>query len=132
LYQIVYASKASKFSFEEINNILTDSYVNNKNRGIKGVLLYAQGFFVQCIIGNKVDIQQTFERIKKDKRHEDIVVIVSGEVEELLFDDWTMSYVNEDAYRTLVEPIVKNEIFNPYFLEPKVALEVLKQVSLHL
>ena len=83
------------------------------------------GKYIYVVIGNKVDIEQTYEKIKRDQRHQDIVTIISEDTEELLFDDWVMSYVSEDAYKQIVEPIVKSETF-------KRALEVLKQVSLHL
>lgn len=132
MYQIAYASEAKDLSVDEINTIIASSQENNDVRGIGGALIYAKGYFLQCIVGDESAIKQTFKRIKNDTRHEHIVVLISEEIDQSLFYNWTMSYVSDSAYTKIIEPIVHTKEFDPYSLSPKSVLQVLKQVSLQI
>jgi len=129
MYQIVFASKAKDLSHQEINEILTVSYNHNGSKNISGALIYVQGYFIEAITGYKSAIEKTYEHIKKDTRHEDVITISASEIQEPPFQEWSMSFVNPSAYKNIIEPIVKTKKLNPYFLDKDTVLQILKEVS---
>ena len=93
MHRIIYLSSAIKlFTDEEINNLLQISRLNNELKDITGLLLYSEGNFIQILEGSKVDIQETFEKIKLDTRHKNIITIINEPIKNRTFSDWRMGY----------------------------------------
>ena len=96
LFRLVYCSRNSILvqqdaSHSEVANILASSRVNNARAGVTGALLYSNGCFAQVLEGGLDSVQQTFERIQRDQRHKDVVVLDARQVEERLFGAWDMA-----------------------------------------
>lgn len=95
LKSIVYVSiLEAGMSDEMIQDILKSSRKNNLAQGITGMLIYYNSSFFQVLEGPRDKVNQTFSRIKKDKRHSNIVVIDEDLIEEREFDEWEMGYRN--------------------------------------
>lgn len=90
---LLYASSGIReFGPDEITDILEVSRRNNAETGVSGMLLYAEGNFIQYIEGEEQEIDALFARITKDPRHRQITVLNQGGTEERQFPDWTMGY----------------------------------------
>lgn len=92
-YQIVYYSTAAKsFNEDELVDLLVTANRHNKLKNITGCLVYANGRFVQLLEGERADVLEIFEKIKKDPRHTNIIVKVEMSVNEKLFPEWFMAF----------------------------------------
>lgn len=89
LYQIIYVSKR-KCSDEEITKILNKSREKNQKKNITGLLLFSKDNFIQCIEGEKDDIMELYNVIKKDQRHANSVVISYKPIQKRDFPAWSM------------------------------------------
>jgi hypothetical protein len=100
---IVYVSTAKRLmNEEELLDILTVSRTKNKINNITGMLLYAQGTFIQVLEGEKENLDDLFQSIEKDNRHKNIIKLITGVITQRNFSDWTMAFASVNA-ETLIE-----------------------------
>ena len=90
---IVYVSFSFKDLTEiDLENLLADIRKRNKLQKVTGLLLYNDGTFIQLIEGKTRIIKNLFEKIKNDKRHSDVVLLLDESIKKRAFPDWTMGY----------------------------------------
>jgi len=128
MYELIYMSSAiNKFSEEEISLLLVKARHFNIENHITGVLLYIDGDFLQVLEGKKKDIEQLFEKIKRDKRHKGIIVVYEGSKTQRQFSNWSMGFhsTSYEMLRNLVgfEEINKKDLLN---IEDKTAVSFLE------
>ena len=93
LSYLIYVSKQSyDLDQDDIDNILESSRVNNAQNNITGMLLYIEGNFFQVLEGKASYILELYEKITKDKRHQNSVIVSQGNLEKRIFKDWTMKF----------------------------------------
>ena len=93
MYRIIYLSSASKLlSDDELNYLLKSSKIKNKKYNITVLLLYIDGDFLQVIEGEKQDVLNLFELIKRDERNRSIICVFNENVEKRQFPDWLMGF----------------------------------------
>ncbi len=93
LIHIVYVSFSEReLTEKELEELLVDIRKRNKLQKVTGLLLYKDGAFIQLIEGKTNTIQNLFERIKNDKRHSNIVLLLEESIKKRAFPDWTMGY----------------------------------------
>lgn len=116
---IKYLAYVSRQSFilsnEEISNLLVTCRTNNSKAAITGMLIYFDGTFVQFLEGPENNIDQLFQKIKKDKRHQDVVLLIDGNQPEREFSNWSMAYkeltLEETAKRSGQKQFRKEDLF---------------------
>ena len=96
LFRIVYCSRnmipaQQGDPAEQIGQILAASRTNNAREGITGALLYSDGCFAQILEGGLDAVQRAFERIQRDERHGDVVMLQAGHADGRLFGEWHMA-----------------------------------------
>ena len=112
---LAYVSKASqKTNYAMASEILNKSWDNNRSNSIGGVLLYDEEYFVQIINGEEDKIDQTYQRILKDSRHNQIHLIGETYSDRLEFQEWNMGYLPQSQS--------VNEIFKKHKLTPRKGL----------
>lgn len=90
---LTYLSTATEpFAESDLLNLLELSRRNNHGAGLTGMLLYADGHFIQTIEGDPDDVEATFARISGDPRHRDILVALQDDVDERVFPEWSMGF----------------------------------------
>jgi hypothetical protein len=77
---------------DELSQLLTDIRTRNKAQKVTGLLLYNDGSFIQLIEGERSVIHNLFEKIKKDKRHSNLVLLLEESIKKRAFPDWSMGY----------------------------------------
>lgn len=93
LFQLCYVSTAKDgLRFEEIKEILNQSNNNNKTNQITGILIYCNKHFFQIIEGQKNYIEELFEKIMVDCRHDGVIKIQAKPIEKRYFDSWSMAF----------------------------------------
>lgn len=94
LVTLVYFSHARRPLDEtELLDLLTVSRRNNQQNGITGMLLYADGNFVQALEGPKAAVEAIFERISVDPAHSGIVSTGIVPIKERQFGEWSMGFL---------------------------------------
>lgn len=96
----------------EVANILAASRLNNARDGVTGALLYSDGCFAQVLEGGLSVVQRTFERIQRDTRHSNVVVLEARRAEARIFGMWDM------ALAEIADPAKANAILGRALAEP--------------
>ena len=97
MQRIVYLSSTpTLFSPDEIAALLAVSRRNNAGDGITGLLLYHDGNFLQVLEGEEPALSACFDRIARDPRHRQLIVLWRGPVDARAFPEWQMGYARLD------------------------------------
>lgn len=92
-HQLVYASAASvEFTDAQLLELLEVARANNTQLDVTGMLLFAEGSFLQVLEGEREVVERLFAKIECDPRHENTRVLLRAAVEERVFGDWSMGY----------------------------------------
>jgi hypothetical protein len=89
---------------KDIEDMLFQIREKNKRLAITGVLLLIQGKFVQYIEGIAPEIDKVYHSIENDTRHNELILLDSGEIESRQFKDWSMAYkkVGDEEIKAIV------------------------------
>ena len=92
LSQLVYVSnRKPNCSAEEIDKIIESCKRNNPPLNITGVLLYSEKKFIQLVEGDAKLIMNLYDKIKKDPRHSNAIMISYNPITEKSFPSWHMA-----------------------------------------
>ncbi|WP_121811570.1 BLUF domain-containing protein [Mucilaginibacter kameinonensis] len=95
---LVYVSTAKKFmSDAELLDLLQAARIKNAEHNVTGMLLYSEGTFIQALEGEKENLYVIYNAITLDSRHRNIILMVSGSVEERIFSNWSMAFASVNA-----------------------------------
>ncbi len=94
LKSLVYTSSAATFDVtdDELNEILEASRSNNKAAGVTGMLLFAEGSFIQVLEGAPADVDEIYARICADPRHDQLLKLYDHPIPNRNFPEWSMGY----------------------------------------
>lgn len=96
LVRLLYVSKVSNtFGKSDLQNILAKANEHNESKGLTGMLVFNGEYFVQVLEGGRGAVNQLYQRISADSRHEHLMLLQLGEINQRLFADWAMAYVPE-------------------------------------
>ena len=90
ILQLIYVSDMVGNDESQLGPILESAVRHNREDGITGMLLYAGGNFLQVLEGEPERVKATYERICRDPRHSNCLVLVDQEVPERHFGQWSM------------------------------------------
>ncbi|MGB3466211.1 MAG: BLUF domain-containing protein [Cyclobacteriaceae bacterium] len=96
MISLIYMSQAVKpMSVQELTRIITYSRTHNESKDITGVLLYLNDKFFQILEGDSVEVTGLYSRIQQDKRHHSVTLLLSDTVDERIFNNWSMGFVDK-------------------------------------
>jgi hypothetical protein len=105
MISLAYVSHAShEMTDDELIAILQVARRTNASLDISGMLLYRDGFFVQVLEGEADKVDPLYEKISRDPRHKNIIMIYRAPITERIFAKWTMGFnrlpesINIDGY----------------------------------
>jgi hypothetical protein len=97
-FRLIYSSEAAPgVVAADLEWMLVESRIRNRAHGITGVLVFVEGAFLQILEGEKDDVFNLMERIKRDPRHRGVRVFYEQEVDERAFGSWSMAYLSPSA-----------------------------------
>lgn len=116
LVRLIYASKiSSAFEIEHVKDIVEKATRRNIKNDITGLLCFNRNYFLQCIEGERSVVNETFNKICADERHERVTMMSYDEIKEREFTDWAMEYVPESQVSmALTRKYSASCIFNPF------------------
>ena len=94
LQRVIYSSGAvEQMSADDLAVILRDAREGNAAKGITGVLVYADGTFLQILEGEASVVRTLVANIEHDSRHQDMKVFYQAEASARTFASWHMAYL---------------------------------------
>lgn len=101
LYRLVYCSQGDiggEQSFQGvIEQILDTSRRQNIEADVTGALMFNEGCFAQVLEGELQAVEETFERIQMDERHDRVIILMFEQTRERVFSDWSMGWVGGES-----------------------------------
>lgn len=95
---LIYLSTAHKLlNQNELLEILNTSRQNNIQQDVTGMLLYAEGTFIQLLEGDSETLKKVYQTIQADPRHHNITKMAQGEIANRLFPEWAMGFKSANA-----------------------------------
>lgn len=76
----------------QLGDIMSQSRSNNPPAGITGILGVEPNRFFQILEGESDRLETTFERIRKDRRHFDVVQRFFAPISDRVFHDWAVGF----------------------------------------
>jgi hypothetical protein len=93
LHQIIYASHSLvPMSSAELVELLETSRRNNAALNVTGLLLHADGNFMQTIEGERDAVHALMQKIRRDQRHAGIFVLCDEPIAQRSFGNWSMAF----------------------------------------
>lgn len=113
LRRLIYGSRAvNPLQQEDLLKILAAARQHNASHAITGMLVFANGDFLQVLEGKHPDIEALYLRICADARHRNCRVLIDTEIQERIFSDWSMGFREIDKI-TLTRLPGFIDFFNP-------------------
>jgi hypothetical protein len=109
--QLIYFShEKAPLSLNHRLELLRKARETNRENDVTGILFYCEGAFLQLLEGSPEKVESTFERIRKDPRHDAITVLIDDkQAAARLFPDWQMDFYHFSLIeRVAPAGIVKN------------------------
>jgi hypothetical protein len=131
LIRLIYASKiSSHFSQGDIDHILESSSRNNPRFHLSGILTFNDDYFLQCIEGSRVNVNQLYHKILTDNRHYDPAIVKYEEIDQRDFSEWMMGYIPiKKVSGDLVKRYSGEKGFNPYSMSGSACHKLLLELS---
>jgi len=132
LLRMVYVSTSTKpikttagTVHKDIGRILMQSRKNNPKQHIGGVLYFSNNYFFQCLEGEQEVVNNLYQKISTDPRHNNVQSISVKRINKRKFGDWSMKYVAlKDNVTSLLNKKGLTE-FNPYEFDDDMIKEML-------
>ncbi|NQZ75718.1 MAG: BLUF domain-containing protein [Ekhidna sp.] len=91
IYYTIYTSTpVEKITESVLDNITEVSMKWNKEHQITGMLLALEDRFIQFLEGDDEEVKSIFEKIKEDKRHNNVIRKIQGYSNDRVFQEWSM------------------------------------------
>ncbi|MCC8409966.1 BLUF domain-containing protein [Mucilaginibacter sp. UR6-1] len=98
MFNIIYLSTATTLLNDfELAEILSISRDNNVAKQLTGMLLYADGTFMQVLEGEKEEVMRTYHKILLDERHKNVIELAAGPLDTRNFPEWSMGFASVNA-----------------------------------
>ena len=119
---IIYTSRPLDSDNSDIENILISSERNNPKSEVTGLLIFGSKLYLQFLEGPENSVDVTFNRIKSDKRHNEIRILNESKSDRRLFASWTMRpqdlklmmWTAEEIESGLVEKLNSKQALNVF------------------
>ncbi len=95
LVRLLYASRAAApVNQDTIESILEQSRRYNPTLGVTGILCHGGDVYMQVLEGGRAVVNGLYNKIVRDPRHTEVLLLHYEEVAERHFAGWTMGQVN--------------------------------------
>jgi hypothetical protein len=100
VFRLIYRSHSRIGATErkqQLGQIFSVARSANKKVSVTGALLITDDQFVQTLEGPEPVVRELYTKISKDRRHEHVEVLESGDVAGRVFGRWAMAKVANDG-----------------------------------
>ena len=97
-FRLIYSSSAAPdLDMTDLEQMLVESRLRNRARGITGMLVLVDGVFLQILEGEQDKVVDLMRTIEQDPRHSGIKVFHEQNTGERAFASWSMAYLSPDT-----------------------------------
>ncbi len=130
LVRCLYASRAAAtLSAAALDEILVQSYRNNPQRGITGLLCFTSEVFVQVLEGGRDEVCELYNTIVRDDRHSQVRLLAYEEIAERRFGNWTMGQVDAQTVNpALLLKYSKTARLDPFVITGQATMSLLMEL----
>ncbi|NBS99806.1 MAG: BLUF domain-containing protein [Betaproteobacteria bacterium] len=114
MLRVTYLSRETdSFSARGLVELLEHCKNNNPALGVTGMLMYANGTFLQTLEGEAETVEILLAKIERDKRHHGFQVIKRESIDERIYKNWSMGFERlteaalHDAHPSVVENLIQ-------------------------
>ncbi|THD70236.1 BLUF domain-containing protein [Phenylobacterium sp.] len=134
LHRLLYRSRQTPETAADLDfavrQIIGTAIRCNREAGLTGLLLTAQGHFIQALEGNIDAVRGAYARISMDPRHHDLQIFSQGPAERRLFGEWNMCASSlAPSDKSILAVLDGKGDFNPKALTATSALRLLTTVA---
>ncbi|WP_246128494.1 BLUF domain-containing protein [Pleionea sediminis] len=118
MVRLLYISKTNGgFNSDGIESILASARKNNEKMDVTGMLCFSHKYFMQCLEGDRDNVNKIYHQIANDERHSDIVILQYSEIFTRDFSEWSMGYVPDTSITKELNLKYSNTAeFQPYLM----------------
>ena len=130
LVRLLYASRAAEpVTSELIDSILRSSHTHNPALGVTGVLCYGGDVYMQVLEGGRAAVNGLYNKIVRDSRHREVMLLLYEEIAQRRFAGWTMGQVNLAKVNpsTLLK-YSETTLLDPYAMSGQASMALLKEL----
>lgn len=130
LVRLLYASRATTpLSTAIVDSILAQSRANNPSQGITGILCFSEDLFIQVLEGGRDEVCNLYNKLVRDERHCDVLILTYDEIPERRFGGWTMGQVNIAKINpALMLKYSDKPALNPYTCSGRASMALLDEL----
>ena len=128
--RLTYVSRAIELVTQPVmDSILQTSRKNNPANGITGVLCTNNYIFLQLLEGGRKEVSETYNRIARDPRHNDVQLLHMEEVTERKFSGWSMGKVSFDRVNlAILLKYSAKSVLDPYAVSGASSIALLDEL----
>lgn len=113
LETVVYISAATEeMSSVALHGLLSCAREKNRANNITGILLYADGSFIQVLEGPPANIDALITKIQEDVRHNRVIILYRNKIDQRSFSEWSLGYRNAEGDTAGVFTLTRDNIEN--------------------
>lgn len=120
MLRVTYLSRESQpLTAKALAELLEQCKLNNPGLAVTGMLIYANGTFLQTLEGESGPVEKLLQKIERDSRHQDFQVIKREVTSSRLYENWSMGFERLTEAALQEVPALRAfqlENFNPEFL----------------
>jgi hypothetical protein len=130
LVRLMYASRSTDTVTQEVlTAILRKSMANNPGTGVTGVLCSSGNIYLQVLEGGRSQVSALYNKISRDPRHHEVVLLSYEEISERNFAGWAMGQVNLNRLNpALLLKYSEAAVLDPYAVSGKVSLALFNEL----
>ena len=130
LVRLMYASRAATaIDQEALMAILRKSKAKNPGLGITGVLCFSEDIFLQVLEGGRSAVNQLYNRIAADPRHQQVELLCYEEIDERRFAGWSMGQVNMARLNpALLLKYSETAVLDPFAVSGQVSMALFQEL----
>ncbi len=103
MHRLLYTSEATfphsgEAAHEIVEGIAHAAAARNARNGITGALIFVDNQFIQVLEGHEAQLEETFESICCDLRHENVRLIDLFAIQSRMFGDWKMTCLTDQGH----------------------------------
>lgn len=100
--RLIYASVArpEHTGYADLTALLRRAAQHNETHALTGMLVYGNEMFLQVLEGERTAVNELYNRIAADQRHERCTLLSANAIAERRFSQWAMKLVGIDDMPT--------------------------------
>ena len=130
LIRLAYVSRSAEVVTQSmLDAILATSRKNNPPSGITGLLCTNNYVFLQMLEGGRKEVSETYNRIARDPRHNDVQLLYLEEITERKFAGWSMGKVTFDRVNlAILLKYSAKPVLDPYSVPGATSIALLDEL----